>query len=270
MFVANDIALDVRRTAVERIGIDLHKAFFQACALTSTAERHWRTTDAGIAALVARCGPQSHVVSRGLQSDVVCLRASVHVVDTRKTRIKAGSAKTRCAAAATVSGIYYPPPAIRDLRDATAVTWPDAGESETTDSRAAAAGGHGPARPVYAAGHAVARGADARRRNAACARCWRAHAVGAGAHDAHDRHRAQSASRFWSGVQRDAARRDRDHRPVPMGRTRAMRGWCSSAVAVGSGAVSPKLARRGCALIEFINFAARTRSALTWQSKRGC
>src|SRR5205823_1159846 len=44
MFVANDMAPDVtRRTTVEPeyIGIDLHKAFFQACGLTATAERQW-------------------------------------------------------------------------------------------------------------------------------------------------------------------------------------------------------------------------------------
>src|ERR1044071_2290680 len=41
---SNDIAPDAeRRTAVEReyIGVDLHKALFQACALASTAERRW-------------------------------------------------------------------------------------------------------------------------------------------------------------------------------------------------------------------------------------
>ena len=47
----------------EYIGIDLHKASFQGCALSSTGERHWEqrwpTTDAGIAELLTRCGPQS-------------------------------------------------------------------------------------------------------------------------------------------------------------------------------------------------------------------
>ena len=121
----------------EYIGIDLHKAFFQACALTSTAERHWEqrwpTTDAGIAALVARCGPQSHVVVEASSPTwafvdrIAAHVGAVHVVDTRKTRIKAGyAAKTdrldaqRLADALrrdSIVGIYYPPPAIRDLRE---------------------------------------------------------------------------------------------------------------------------------------------------------
>lgn len=140
MFVANDIAPDVkRRTAVEReyIGIDLHKAFFQACALTGTAERRWEqrwpTSDAGIAALLTRCGPHSHVAVEASSPTwafvdrIVGGVGTVQVVDTRKTRIKAGyAAKTdrldaqRLADALrrdSVVGIYYPPLAIRDLRE---------------------------------------------------------------------------------------------------------------------------------------------------------
>ena len=49
----------------EYIGIDLHKAFFHACAITSTAERRWEqrwpTSDAGIAGLLARCNAHSYV-----------------------------------------------------------------------------------------------------------------------------------------------------------------------------------------------------------------
>ena len=49
----------------EYIGIDLHKAFFHVCAVTETGERQWEqrwpTDDAGIAGLLARCGPQSRV-----------------------------------------------------------------------------------------------------------------------------------------------------------------------------------------------------------------
>src|SRR5688500_20332068 len=50
----------------EYIGIDLHKAFFQACAVTPSGERRWerrfpRTTD-GIAQFVARgVGPQQAI-----------------------------------------------------------------------------------------------------------------------------------------------------------------------------------------------------------------
>ena len=49
----------------EYIGIDLHKAFFHVCAITSTGERRWEqrwpTSDAGIAAFVDRCGPHSQL-----------------------------------------------------------------------------------------------------------------------------------------------------------------------------------------------------------------
>jgi transposase len=121
----------------EYIGIDLHKAFFQACAITSTAERQWEqrwpTTDAGIAALLTRCGPHSHLAVEASSPTwafvdrIVAHVGAVHVVDTRKTRIKAGyAAKTdrldaqRLADALrrdSIVGIYYPPPAIRDLRE---------------------------------------------------------------------------------------------------------------------------------------------------------
>ena len=121
----------------EYIGIDLHKAFFQACALTSTAERRWEqrwpTTDGGIAALLARCGSHSQVAVEASSPTwafvdrIVGQVGAVQVVDTRKTRIKAGyAAKTdrldaqRLADALrrdSVVGIYYPPPAVRDLRE---------------------------------------------------------------------------------------------------------------------------------------------------------
>jgi transposase len=124
---------------VERayIGIDLHKAFFQACAISATAERQWEqrwpTTAAGIAGLLARCGPQSHLAVEASSPTwafvdrVVDQVGAVQVVDTRKTRIKAGfAAKSdrldarRLADALrreSVVGIYYPPAAIRDLRE---------------------------------------------------------------------------------------------------------------------------------------------------------
>lgn len=121
----------------EYIGIDLHKAFFQAYAMTSSAERRWEqrypTSDAGIAALVARCGPGSQVAVEASSPTwafvdrLVGHVGAIRVVDTRKTRIKAGyAAKTdrldaqRLADALrrdSVVGIYYPPPAIRDLRE---------------------------------------------------------------------------------------------------------------------------------------------------------
>jgi transposase len=121
----------------EYIGIDLHKAFFQACAITSTAERRWEerwpTSDAGIAALLTRCGDHSSLAVEASSPTwafvdrIVGHVGAVHVVDTRKTRIKAGyAAKTdrldarRLADALrrdSVVAIYYPPPAIRDLRE---------------------------------------------------------------------------------------------------------------------------------------------------------
>jgi transposase len=121
----------------EYIGIDLHKSFFQACAVTGRAERQWEqrwpTTEDGIMALLARCGPQSHLAVEASSPTwafvdrIAAHVGAVHVVDTRKTRIKAGfAAKTdrldaqRLADALrrdSVVGIYYPPPAIRDLRE---------------------------------------------------------------------------------------------------------------------------------------------------------
>jgi transposase len=119
------------------IGIDLHKAFFQVCALNAIGERQWEqrwpTTDAGIAGLLARCGPASWLAVEASSPTwafvdrVVDQVGAVHVVDARKTRLKAGyAAKTdrldaqRLADALrrnSVVGIYYPPAAIRDLRE---------------------------------------------------------------------------------------------------------------------------------------------------------
>jgi transposase len=140
MFVATDICSGrERRTAVEQeyIGIDLHKAFFQVCAIQPNGERRWEhrwpTTDEGIAAFVARCGPHSHVAVEAssptwaFADRVVAQVGALHVVDTRKTRLKAGyAAKTdrldaqRLADAlrrSSVVGIYFPSPAIRQVRE---------------------------------------------------------------------------------------------------------------------------------------------------------
>src|SRR5205823_10695019 len=122
----------------EYIGIDLHKAFFQACAIGGTGDRRWEgrfpRNAEGIAQLVAR----------GIGADVaIAVEASgptwafvdaleptgarICVVDPRKTRLKAGfAAKTdrldarRLADALrreSVVSIYVPPPAIRELRE---------------------------------------------------------------------------------------------------------------------------------------------------------
>lgn len=121
----------------EYIGIDLHKAFFQVCAIEWTGtrlwEQRWPTTDAGISAFLTRCGDHSRVAVEASSPTwafvdrIVGHVGAVHVVDTRKTRLKAGyAAKTdrldaqRLADALrrdSIVGIYYPPPAIRDLRE---------------------------------------------------------------------------------------------------------------------------------------------------------
>jgi transposase len=119
------------------IGSDLHKASFQACMVRADGTRVWDArfmhSPAGIAAWWARCdgasevaveasGPTWHFV------DAVLGRVGrVCVVDSRKTRLKAGyAAKTdrldarRLADALrrdSVVGIYVPPPAIRELRE---------------------------------------------------------------------------------------------------------------------------------------------------------
>src|SRR5262245_54286820 len=82
------------------IGIDLHKAFFQVCVLLADGTRRWEgrfaTSAAGIAELAARdirhgvvaveaTGPTWRFVDA-----VTPLVARVVVVDTRKTRLKAG------------------------------------------------------------------------------------------------------------------------------------------------------------------------------------
>src|SRR6187455_1698621 len=119
------------------IGVDLHQAFFQACAVTATGARVWEDrfprTDAGIAALLARCGPQTALAveaSTPTWHFADALGAGVgelRIVDPVKTRLKAGyAAKTdrldarRLADALrrdSVVGIYYPPIAIRELRE---------------------------------------------------------------------------------------------------------------------------------------------------------
>ena len=121
----------------EYLGIDLHKAFFQVCAVSATGERQWEhrwpTTAGGIAALLTRCDGRSRVAVEASSPTwafvdrIVEHVGAVHVVDTRKTRIKAGyAAKTdrldaqRLADALrrdSIVGIYYPPPPIRDLRE---------------------------------------------------------------------------------------------------------------------------------------------------------
>jgi transposase len=119
------------------IGIDLHKAFFQACAVTPTGDRLWEgrfpRTPAGLAALTARCTPGSALAVEAstptwhFADALTAAVGDLRIVDPRKTKLKAGyAAKTdrldarRLADALrrdSVVGIYYPPIAIRELRE---------------------------------------------------------------------------------------------------------------------------------------------------------
>jgi transposase len=122
----------------EYIGVDLHKAFFQACAVAPTGERRWEgrfaRTREGIARFVARGVTAEHALaveaSGPTWAFVDALQptgAQICVVDPRKTRLKAGvAAKTdrldarRLADALrreSVVSIYVPSPAIRALRE---------------------------------------------------------------------------------------------------------------------------------------------------------
>ena len=119
------------------IGVDLHQAFFQACAVTSAGDRLWEErfprSDVGLAAFRARCGRHTAVAVEAstptwhFADAVVDAVADLRVIDPLKTKLKAGyAAKTdrldarRLADALrreSVVGIYYPPLAIRELRE---------------------------------------------------------------------------------------------------------------------------------------------------------
>lgn len=121
----------------EYIGIDLHKAFFQVCALSATGAPRWAgrfaRTPAGMAEFLPRLRPTTALAVEAsgptwaFVDTVATTGATVCVVDTRKTKLTAGhAAKTdrldaqRLADAlrrASVVSIYVPPPAIRELRE---------------------------------------------------------------------------------------------------------------------------------------------------------
>jgi transposase len=122
----------------ESIGVDLHKAFFQACAMSPTGERTWEgrfpRTAEGVARFLARGVSAGHAIAVEASGPtwafvdaVEPTGARVCVVDPRKTKLKAGfAAKTdrldarRLADALrreSVVSIYIPPPAIRELRE---------------------------------------------------------------------------------------------------------------------------------------------------------
>lgn len=235
----------------EYLGIDLHKAFFQVCAVGATGERRWEqrwpTTPTGIAGLLTRCGPQSRLAVEASSptwafvDQVVAQVGVVHVVDTRKTRIKAGyAAKTdrldaqRLADALrrdSVVGIYYPPPAIRDLRELCRYRCHLARLQASLKQRIQALLlRHGIVRagaPLGAARHrVVGRGTagglgrgESHRLAARAGGCARP--TGAGArHDApaRDDRRGRAGPRhpprLWAGLQRDVARGDWHHHPL--------------------------------------------------------
>jgi transposase len=119
------------------IGIDLHKASFHACAVRADGTRLWESafprTAEGLAAFAARGihDAQLAVEATGptwaFVDAVTAYGAHAHVVDPRKTKVKAGfAAKTdrldarRLADAVrrdSVVSIYVPPPMIRELRE---------------------------------------------------------------------------------------------------------------------------------------------------------
>jgi len=119
------------------IGIDLHKAFFQACAVSPTGDRLWEgrfpRTPAGLAALTAQCTPATAVAVEAstptwhFADGVIGAVGELRIVDPFKTKLKAGyAAKTdrldarRLADALrrdSVVGIYYPPLPVRELRE---------------------------------------------------------------------------------------------------------------------------------------------------------
>jgi len=121
----------------EYIGVDLHKQFFQVCAIARDGTRVWESrfprTEGGLTLFRARCTAASAIAveaSGPTWSFVDALQptgSTVCVVDARKTRLKAGyAAKTdrldarRLADALrreSVVSIYVPSPAIRELRE---------------------------------------------------------------------------------------------------------------------------------------------------------
>lgn len=119
------------------IGVDLHKAFLQVCVVDESGRRCWEgrypTTAEGVAAWLSRCEPTARVAVEAsgptwwFVDQVRATLPQVQVVDAARTRLKAGyAAKTdrldarRLADAVrreSVVTVWYPPPALRDLRE---------------------------------------------------------------------------------------------------------------------------------------------------------
>lgn len=119
------------------IGIDLHKEFFQACAVDGQGTRIWEgrfpRTEGGLTLLQTHCSPTTAVAVEAsgptwaFVDALIPSGARICVVDPRQTKLKAGfAAKTdrldarRLADALrrdSVVSVYVPPPAIRELRE---------------------------------------------------------------------------------------------------------------------------------------------------------
>lgn len=119
------------------IGVDLHKAFFQVCALNGNGVRLWEgrfpRTPEDTRVFLTRCTRATAVAVEATTptwsfvDQIADYVGQVCIVDTRKTKLKAGyAAKTdrldarRLADALrreSVVSIYVPPPAIRELRE---------------------------------------------------------------------------------------------------------------------------------------------------------
>jgi transposase len=119
------------------IGVDLHKAFLQVCVMDETGRRCWEgrypTTAEGLTTWLSRCAPTARVAVEAsgptwwFVDQVRATLPQVQVSDAARTRLKAGSAaKTdrldarRLADALrrdSVVPVWYPPPALRDLRE---------------------------------------------------------------------------------------------------------------------------------------------------------
>jgi transposase len=89
----------------EYIGVDLHKQFFQACAIATDGTRRWEgrfpRTDSGLTLFRARCAAETAIAVEAcgptwaFVDALTPTGARVCVVDPRKTRLKAGfAAKT--------------------------------------------------------------------------------------------------------------------------------------------------------------------------------
>src|SRR5215472_15270035 len=89
----------------EYIGVDLHKQFFHACAVTETGTRVWEQrfprNDGGLVLFRARCSAMTAIAVEAMGPTwafvdaLMPSGAAVSLVDPRKTRLKAGyAAKT--------------------------------------------------------------------------------------------------------------------------------------------------------------------------------